>query len=601
MASVALLDRSAPDSEDGSTGGTARVLSRIERTIDASSSRGPQPKLPMRCLSLCIALSLVSLPPAAQGSTGDRTSPDPSERPTSVRSGAGDARVQPVRTNRLDANPGADASSVAWAASRRRDGTVTSSAGGLDGYTDRADWAADVGGSIRTLTFEEFGDGQHVRFALQSQGIAEVTGYNPNLDMNVRQFVTASESLPFPMFDEGTLPTEPNFLSNNLAAPLFGNGALTFHFTAPTTAVGGFIADGSPLGDFTIELFDEGVSLGVVSLPPRTLPDSFVGVVSSVPFTSARFRPEVDSDAWGIDCVEHASEFESDCGSGQFYDDGEGETGIGWNPTDNVRVDLVVPFTPPEYPYVYDQMCLTWTQTSGDDTIAFRLVMFDDDGPNGTPGTQLASLPASSAGVPLFPTIGEFESFELNFPPVDDGVVFLGVEWDPSVEQEYFVGADTDADFLDYHRVDLGTWVPDIGTARTPMIRVDGFGTGANAFLRKVDPNTGSLTTASSPRVGAAVELTVDVSETGHAFALLAGSASAAHQVLPAGQVLLVDLLDPAGELLGLPSDAGPEASFQLLVPNDTSLVGATLAVQAAHYGGAPFALSNALDLALGL
>jgi hypothetical protein len=62
------------------------------------------------------------------------------------------------------------------------------------------------------------------------------------------------------------------------------------------------------LADFTIEVFDSGgTSIGSITVGPRTLPDSFVGVVSSVPFKSAEFRPNDPNDSWGVDDLEHVS------------------------------------------------------------------------------------------------------------------------------------------------------------------------------------------------------------------------------------------------------------------------------------------------------
>ena len=43
-------------------------------------------------------------------------------------------------------------------------------------------------------------------------------------------------------------------------------------------------------------------------------------------------------------------------------------------------------------------------------------------------------------------------------------------------------------------------------------------------------------------------------------------------------------------------------ANFELPIPNDVSLCGFALSTQAAHFGGVtPFALSNALDVTLGV
>lgn len=185
-------------------------------------------------------------------------------------------------------------------------GGITSTSGGLTGFDDRNAWAAAASGDITTITFESIAHGTPIDGELGPQGVIGVTGgstFVPGFD--TQQFVTASTLLPFPMFTTGTLPSEPNFLSNDLASPGFATGEITFEFANPTTATGAFVADGAPLGGFTIEVFDGALSLGSIGVGPRTLPDSFVGIVSTVPFTSARYVADSSGDSWGLDNVEH--------------------------------------------------------------------------------------------------------------------------------------------------------------------------------------------------------------------------------------------------------------------------------------------------------
>lgn len=91
----------------------------------------------------------------------------------------------------------------------------------------------------------------------------------------------------------GTLPSSPNFISNDMSASgWYATGSLTFNFSGPMTAIGAYVADGAPLGGFSIELFDGSGSLGSISVGARTLPDSFIGIVSTLPFTSAKFHAD---------------------------------------------------------------------------------------------------------------------------------------------------------------------------------------------------------------------------------------------------------------------------------------------------------------------
>ncbi len=59
---------------------------------------------------------------------------------------------------------------------------------------------------------------------------------------------------------------------------------------------------------------------------------------------------------------------------------------------------------------------------------------------------------------------------------------------------------------------------------------------------------------------------------------------------------------DPSGELLGEAAMPGPVSYYDIAIPSDPALAGVTVATQALHIGGVtPYALSNALDLVVGM
>lgn len=172
----------------------------------------------------------------------------------------------------------------------------------LVGFTDHASWKIAAGSTI-LINFEAFADGQQITTQLQTDGISLVSGVSTHGATD--QFVSASTSLTFGMFVPGTLPTEPNFLSNCTCGNIFGTGSLTFDMDGPTTAIGAFIAEGAPLDNFSIELFDGVNSLGTITVPPVALPNSFTGVVSDTPFDRAVFFAVNPNDSWGVDNLEH--------------------------------------------------------------------------------------------------------------------------------------------------------------------------------------------------------------------------------------------------------------------------------------------------------
>ncbi len=123
----------------------------------------------------------------------------------------------------------------------------------------------------------------------------------------------------------------------------------------------------------------------------------------------------------------------------------------------------------------------------------------------------------------------------------------------------------------------------------------------AAAVYRNAVSNPASYV-ATPPILGGTFTGTVDLAgTTGHFIAALFGYATPLTLTLNGGQVLLVNVADPIGELLGQPLQFGPVAVFDIPVPNNVALCGFSLSTQALHVGGVvPFALSNAWDLVVG-
>ncbi len=132
-----------------------------------------------------------------------------------------------------------------------------------------------------------------------------------------------------------------------------------------------------------------------------------------------------------------------DCAGGIIADDGSAENGYGWNPatvTDGRDVHLL---TPPFYPFLLTDVCLAWAQLGGDTSINYNLVIYDDDGPGGEPGTQLASIPVTAAGVPgTLP--GQFYTYNIIAQNVviPSGGVYVGAQWNATVEQSFYLISD---------------------------------------------------------------------------------------------------------------------------------------------------------------
>jgi hypothetical protein len=173
----------------------------------------------------------------------------------------------------------------------------------LTGYTDHSAWLAEAGTTV-TIDFDSITSGTVITTQLDPYGISNVSGKSGG-GVSVDQIVLSSAELPFPMFTAGDLPSEPNFISNDMSSPYYATGEITFELNHKSRAIGAYVADGSPLGDFCIEVFDGSTSLGLITVDPRTLPnDAFVGLISEVDFDSARFYAASTTDSWGLDNLE---------------------------------------------------------------------------------------------------------------------------------------------------------------------------------------------------------------------------------------------------------------------------------------------------------
>jgi len=124
----------------------------------------------------------------------------------------------------------------------------------------------------------------------------------------------------------------------------------------------------------------------------------------------------------------------------------------------------------------------------------------------------------------------------------------------------------------------------------------------ASATSRNAGSNPASYTAITLPVLGSTYTGEVKLAgTTWHTYALLVGYSSPVTWTLGGGQVLLVNILDPFGELLSQPFMPGPTAMYNIPIPADISYAGFQAYTQALHIGGyQPFALSNAQDLTLG-
>ncbi len=131
-----------------------------------------------------------------------------------------------------------------------------------------------------------------------------------------------------------------------------------------------------------------------------------------------------------------------DCADGVVLDDGTLESGYGWVPS-AVDGRYVQRFEVGDFrSRKMEEICVCWTRTRQDDAIDFRVELYRDRG--GRPALfPEVSVDATATLVPTFPD-GAFVSIDVSgvdMRAVTD-VFYLGVRWNPSEEDFFFVCAD---------------------------------------------------------------------------------------------------------------------------------------------------------------
>lgn len=131
-----------------------------------------------------------------------------------------------------------------------------------------------------------------------------------------------------------------------------------------------------------------------------------------------------------------------DCADGVVLDDGTLESGYGWVPS-VVDGRYIQRFEAADFrSRKMSEICVCWTRNQGDDEVAFQVQLYRDRA--GQPARDpVASVEVVATAVPTFPD-GAFYSVDvsdLDFHAPTDAF-YLGVRWDPSEDQFFFVCVD---------------------------------------------------------------------------------------------------------------------------------------------------------------
>jgi hypothetical protein len=127
-----------------------------------------------------------------------------------------------------------------------------------------------------------------------------------------------------------------------------------------------------------------------------------------------------------------------------IHDDGTVENGYGGGP--GITVIYADKFTPTTYPSTYTSVCVAFNRLCvGPTSYPIEIVVFDDDGPGGSPGTELGALPVTVTNIPIFPDAtpgwNSFDISSLNIL-INDGSVYIGARWSSDTLAQVYLSSD---------------------------------------------------------------------------------------------------------------------------------------------------------------
>src|SRR5207249_1213230 len=174
-------------------------------------------------------------------------------------------------------------------------------------------------------------------------------------------------------------------------------------------------------------------------VPPPSA-DSVLSHGQSQPAGQAQSRPVLLPDQIeGIDC--------NSAPGIVIHDDGGIENGYSGNPALVTEVRFVDKFTPGSYPASYSSVCLDFVILSGGPaTYPIDVVVYDDDGAGGSPGTLLGELNGQTATTHLFTGGGQapiWNNYDISSLGINvtSGSVYIGTRYAPA-SNNVFTSAD---------------------------------------------------------------------------------------------------------------------------------------------------------------
>ncbi len=132
---------------------------------------------------------------------------------------------------------------------------------------------------------------------------------------------------------------------------------------------------------------------------------------------------------------------ESACDSGIVHDDGFAEGGYGQLSAGGYVQEFTISGG---LGAVLTDVCISWSRNGSDADLPHNIVVYDDDGPNGGPGTQLLSFPTNATGVPASfdPAVFFTTSVDGTLPVLSEGTYYIGALWNGAADELFFISYD---------------------------------------------------------------------------------------------------------------------------------------------------------------
>src|SRR5690606_26438561 len=301
--------------------------------------------------------------------------------------------------------------------------------------------ASGGGGGDELLIVDLTTENQVTITATTNASVATVEGstttgfYFENLFSNTgEQAIGVTTPVGTPTLTAASVPTDNSPLMFRFGSTDPGLNIYSYSATTPTTFTTGEQAfTGEVTWTITPELYAAMLTApesGNVYFPGDDVTDlGAATMLGTYTVILPDDDPEPSGDCSGPDSIIH--------------DDGNIENGASGNPASVSQMEFVNKYTPVGYTATIESVCLSFiTVAGGSPDLFYDIVVYDDDGAGGAPGTLIGEMTGLTAvNIPIFaagdPVIWQSESTSSENWVINEGDVYIGVRFSPTTPNHY--------------------------------------------------------------------------------------------------------------------------------------------------------------------